>query len=227
MRILDLYCGAGGASYGFNLTQQQHDIIGIDSKPQPRYPFTFIQRNALSVDTKFIREFDFVFASPPCQCYVSSAHRDQHPDLVAATIHMLHKADIPWCVENVPSAPFQTRFITLCGTMFPPLRVVRHRRFAYHPDLIINQPEHIPRDEHPRVYSFDRRKARNTYNLNEWDNFVTVAGNNASLGAMSDAMGIHWMTRPEIAQAVPPKYSRYILSQVILNINRSRPAVPL
>jgi hypothetical protein len=105
--------------------------------------------------------------------------------------------------------------------------VVRHRRFAYHKDLYINQPEHIPKSEHPKVFSFDRRKARQKHGLNEWEHFITVAGNNASLGAMSDAMGIHWMTRPEITQAVPPKYSRYILKQVTKCINYSRPAVSL
>lgn len=227
MQVLDLFCGAGGASYGIYTSTPNIEVVGIDSKPQPRYPYHFIQRNALVHDIKFLREFDFIFASPPCQCYVSSAHHDQHANLISPTLYLLNEADVPYAVENVPSAPFSTKFITLCGTMFPPLRVVRHRRFAYHPDLVINQPEHIPRDEHPKVYSFDRRKARHKLGLNEWDHYITVAGNNASLGAMSDAMGIWWMTRPEIAQAVPPKYSRYIFKEALKCINYTRPAVPL
>lgn len=236
-KILDLFCGAGGTTYGFKLAGKQLNIsvhvTGIDSKPQPRYLQSggdiFIQRNALIHDLAFLRSFDFIWASPPCQCYVSTAHHDQHADLIAPTLYLLMEADVPFVIENVPSAPFATNFITLCGTMFPPLRVIRHRRFASHPDLYINQPEHIPKNDHPRVYSFARNRP-GFEELNEWDNFVTVAGNNASLGAMSEAMGIWWMTRPEIVQSVPPRYSKYILKEVIKCIshaNHSRPAVSL
>src|SRR4051812_24183323 len=122
MKALDLFCGAGGATEGLRLAGFTH-IVGVDSKPQPRYIGDgFIQANALSLDYDFVREFDFVWASPPCQSYVAMCDRSKHPDLVAPTRSYLQTAEVPWIIENVPQAPL-IRFITLCGTMdeFPNL----------------------------------------------------------------------------------------------------------
>jgi DNA (cytosine-5)-methyltransferase 1 len=235
MRILDLYCGAGGEAYGFKLHSKDHYVVGVDNNPKPRKRFLkhcgdeFITRNVLSLPKSYLQEFDFIWASPPCQSFVSSAWRDETPNLIPPTRYMLEKADVPYVIENVPAAPL-FKFITLCGTMFPPLRVVRHRRFEFHPDLKINQPEHIRTSEHPPVFNNFKRTEAKARGLNEWDNFITVAGNNACLGAMSEAMGIYWMTRPEIAEAVPPRYSKYICNQIQNNLNRingTRPAVSL
>lgn len=220
LRALDLFCGAGGASEG--LSKHFDEVVGVDAKPQPRYPFSFVQGNALDLPAHFYFEFDFIWASPPCQAYVSMAHGGS-PDLVVKTRALLVKLCLPWVIENVPSAPL-LKFITLCGTMdeFPFLRVVRHRRFES--SFFIPQPYHMPADEHPPVYSFDRRTKR-LQGLNEDEDYITVAGNNASIGAMSDAMGIWWMTRPEITQAVPPVYSSYIAKQFIKTLTPDRPAM--
>jgi DNA (cytosine-5)-methyltransferase 1 len=212
MTALDMFCGAGGATKGLSYIFTH--VTGIDSKPQFRYCGNqFIQGNALSFDLEFYQQFDFIWASPPCQAFVPMAHRGDHHDLIAKTRALLTLINKPWVIENIPSAPLPS-FITLCGTMdiFPFLRVVRHRRFES--NFYIEQPAHLAMEDHPPVYSFDRRERR-MQGLNEDDNYITCAGNNASLGAMSDAMGIHWMTRPEISQAVPPVYAKYIAKQFI------------
>lgn len=208
--VLDGFCGAGGATRGFQI--EGHTVTGVDSKPQPRYiGDRFIKKNFFDLDINWIRRnFDLVYTGPPCQAYVTMSHRDNHPNLVGPTRVRLKEIGLPWIIENVPTAPL-VRWIFLCGLMFPVLRVIRHRKFEHSDDMFIRQPEHF---EHPPVYSFDRRERR-LQGLNEDENYVTVAGNNASLGAMSDAMGIGWMTRPEISQAIPPVYTRYLAKQCL------------
>lgn len=207
--LLDIYCGAGGATRGFQMAG--FTVTGVDSKYQKHYVGeNFIKKNVFDLDINWIRSnFCMVFASPPCQHYVTMSDRNNHPDLVGKTREFLKEIGLPWVMENVPTAPM-LKWVFLCGLMFPQLRVIRHRKFEFSHSLIIRQPEHY---EHPPVYSFDRRERR-LQGLNEDENYVTVAGNNASLGAMSDAMGIGWMTRPEIAQALPPLYTKYIGEQI-------------
>src|SRR5215510_3857193 len=123
MKVLALFCGTGGASYGIKLNNSNHYIVGVDNNPKLSTKYTkhcgdeFIQRNVLSLPTSFLKEFDFIWASPPCQNYVTTAHRTDHPNLIPPVRHMLMKADVPWCIENIPQAPL-FKFITLCGTMF-------------------------------------------------------------------------------------------------------------
>lgn len=214
MNVLDLYCGAGGSTRGFQLAGCR--VTGIDAAPQPHYVGNaFIQKNCLTVDIAYIRHFDFVIAGPPCQHYVPLANRHHHPDLLDPTRALLQEAGVPYVIENVMSSPIP-RWIVLCGTMFPTLRVIRHRKFEPSPGLVIQQPYHITKQDHPPVYSFDRRERRlQGLDPDDPNVYITVAGNNASLSAMSEAMGIHWMTRPEIAQAIPPIYTTYIAKQVM------------
>ena len=63
--LLDLFCCAGGAGLGYS--RADFEVVGVDVKSQPRYPFTLIQADALTLDPKFIASFDAVHASPPCQ----------------------------------------------------------------------------------------------------------------------------------------------------------------
>lgn len=214
MKVLDLYCGAGGSTRGFQIVGC--NVTGIDSKPQPHYVGDdFIRKNVLDVDPKWIRGFDFVIAGPPCQHYVPMAHRYSHPNLINPTRDLLKEAGVPYVIENVMTSPIP-RWIVLCGTMFTSLRVMRHRKFEPSLGLQIKQLYHIPKGEHPRVFSFDRRERRlQGLDPDDPDVYITVAGNNASLHAMSEAMGINWMTRPEIAQAIPPVYTTYIARQVM------------
>lgn len=71
MRILlDLFCGAGGASAGY-YEAGFDEIIGIDINPQPNYPFKFIQEDVTRLSPVHLRRFNptAIHASPPCQAY--------------------------------------------------------------------------------------------------------------------------------------------------------------
>src|SRR3990167_6413430 len=107
MRLLDLFCGAGGGAMGYS-SAGFDEIVGVDNKPMPRYPFTFVLGDALEYLREHGGEFDFIHASPPCQRFsksVSKAHRKTHPDLVAPTRELLIEISKPYVIENVPGAP--------------------------------------------------------------------------------------------------------------------------
>jgi len=194
-RALDLFCGAGGAAMG--LYRAGFDVTGIDSRPQPSYPFEFIRADALAPPVR-PSDYDLIWASPPCQAY--SATRKitgkEYPDLVPGTRALLERGGRPWVIENVPGAPLRHPF-RLCGTMFG-LGVIRHRIFEA--TFLVLAPgcgRHGPTNSH-RGYSTGAE-------------FVCVAGNNYRRGEGARAMGIDWMrTRTELSQSVPPAYSEFI-----------------
>ena len=136
-RLLDLFYGAGGAAMGYH--RAGFEVVGVDIEPQPHYPFEFHQADALEYVAEHGREFDVIHASPPCQAY-SSATRDhsKHPDLYAATRNALLTVGLPYVIENVIGAPYDSGLV-LCGSMFPlppvtdsegrPVWVQRHRNF--------------------------------------------------------------------------------------------------
>lgn len=210
MIVCDLYCGAGGVSAGIHEAWPEAEIVGVDIVDQPHYPFTFVKADALKVD---LRDFDYVFASPPCQKrtvlqHLSTARNGGYPtthvDLIAKTRRRLRRANVPYVIENVVGAPLINP-IRLCGTMFN-LKVYRHRLFESNVQL--RAPEHFPhRDRMPSVGNGISPKG-----------FITVCGNGGVKGMVAAeilaywrmAMGIGWMNRAELAQAIPPAYSRYI-----------------
>lgn len=197
-RLLDLFCCAGGAAKGY--ADAGFDVTGVDIRPQPRYPFAFVQGDALAYLAEHGWNFDAVHASPPCQQYsvTRSRHKDrEYPDLLAATRSALILNDRAWVIENVVGAPFHFH-VQLCGTMFG-LRVYRHRRFES--SFLMFQPHH-PKHSGPALYQRGR-KARY-----EAGGFVTVTGNVGSY--CGPAMGIDWMTGEELSQAIPPAYTKWI-----------------
>ena len=56
MKLLDLFCKAGGASMGYH--RAGFEVTGVDIEPQKNYPFEFVQSDALSLDLDFLKQFD-------------------------------------------------------------------------------------------------------------------------------------------------------------------------
>ena len=207
-KLLDLFCGAGGAGEGYR--QAGFEIVGVDLHPQPNNPHKFISADALTLSLDWIRQFDAIHASPPCQAYSVLASRtgqgDRWPKLIESVRNLLQTSGLPYVIENVQGAPLIDP-VVLCGTMFPGLRVIRHRLFetSFH----LPQPEH-PVGKHPLCHTLDKRKAHYG-KTNEWKVFVQVnGGGNCSAPCARDAMGIPWMTKKELNQAIPPPYTRFI-----------------
>lgn len=221
MRLLDLFCCAGGAAVGYR--RAGFDVTGIDIEPQPRFPYTFIRADVLELDARFLRRFDAIHASPPCQSYSDLAKRngngDDWPRLIEPVREMLEQSGKPWVIENVEGAPMRDPVI-LCGTMFEGLRVIRHRLFET--NFPLPQPEHIPHTEHPRCHTFDKRKSHYG-KTDEWKDFVSVnGGGNCSIAAARDAMGIDWMTKREINESIPPAYAEYVGKHLMEHLHGSQ-----
>jgi DNA (cytosine-5)-methyltransferase 1 len=220
-RLLDLFCCAGGAAMGYH--RAGFEIVGVDIKPQPRYPFQFIQADAMKLDEGFLSGFHAIHASPPCQRYTDLAKRngnaDTHPDLIEPVRMMLHFTGRPYVIENVDGAPLIDP-VVLCGTMFSGLRVLRHRLFETNWPL--TQPAH---GKHPLVYTMDKRKGH-FGRLDQETAFVQVTGGgNCSKAAAADAMGIDWMTKGEMNEAIPPAYTQFIGEQLLAHLRSSERAV--
>lgn len=211
MRILDLFCGAGGAAYGLHQAFPDAEITGVDCRFQKNYPFRFVQGDALTFP---LDGYDFVWASPPCQEHTSLRHiaarsrrsaiADWHKDVLDPTRERLLAWGGPWIIENVVGAPlfFSAQ---LCGLTFG-LRVYRHRRFEA-PFMLIAPPhqKHVmPAYSHRNPTTGLTRKQ--SYLAGQ--SFASITGHAGSYcGA---AMGIEWMTGEELSQAIPPAYSKYL-----------------
>ena len=213
-RLLDLFCGAGGAAVGY--TRAGFDVVGVDHVPQPNFPYTFLEADAMTLDPGFLRSFDVIHASPPCQAYSDLAARngnaDDWPRLIEPVREMLVATGKLYVIENVEGAPLRN-YIVLCGTMFPGLRVLRHRLFET--NFLIAAPPH---GRHPLVHTHDKRK-RHYGKTDEWKDFVTVTGGgNSSVAAARDAMGIDWMTKREINESIPPAYAQYVGEAAMLSL---------
>jgi DNA (cytosine-5)-methyltransferase 1 len=203
---LDLFCCAGGAGVGYE--RAGFDVVAVDIDPQPNNPHPFMQADALGLKADFIAQFDAIHASPPCQSYSDLAKRNgnahEWPRLIEPVRNMLIASGLPYVIENVEGAPLIDPII-LCGTMFPGLRVIRHRLFETNFPVVA--PDH---KKHPKVHTFDKRKSH-FGKTNEWKDFVQVTGGgNCTLAAARDAMGIDWMTKGEINESIPPAYTEYI-----------------
>lgn len=218
MRLLDLFCCAGGAGAGY--ARAGFEVVGVDLAPQPRYPFAFIQADALSLDMRFIRSFDAIHASPPCQRFSDLAKRNGNaeawPDLVGPIRELLIASGLPYIIENVEGAPLIDP-VMLCGTMFSDLRVIRHRLFES--NIPLEAPAH---GKHPLVFTHDKRKAHYG-KLNEWTSPVQVTGGgNCSKAAAADAMSIDWMTKNELNEAIPPAYTEHLGRQLMAHLQSRR-----
>lgn len=215
MRLLDLFCCAGGAAMGYH--QAGFEVVGVDIDPQPNYPFEFVQADAMTLSPCWLGSFDVIHASPPCQGYSVLAKRtgtgDRWVKLIPAVRRMLASTGLPYVIENVVGAPLRDP-VVLCGTMFEGLRVIRHRLFES--NLLLLAPG--PCMPHPLCHTLDKRK-KHYGRTCEWVDYVQVTGGgNCSVAAARDAMGIDWMTKRELNEAIPPAYTAHIGSQIMLHL---------
>lgn len=214
-RLLDLFCKAGGAAMGYH--RAGFEIVGVDIEPQPRYPFEFHQADAMTFP---LEGFDVIHASPPCQRFSSkTVDKDHHPDLITPLRRRLigtpdapgpcWDAQVLYVIENVVGAPLVDP-ATLCGSMFG-LRVRRHRWFEGQVARHLGMPcEHGWQDHDPVFWLYDHE---------HWfqSGIVHVFGQGGGKGKehWPEAMGIDWMTRGELSQAIPPAYTEYIGRQLM------------
>jgi DNA (cytosine-5)-methyltransferase 1 len=219
-RLLDLFCGAGGAAVGYH--RAGFDVTGVDTRPQPRYPFAFHQADA----TFPLVGFDAIHASPPCQGYSRMRHlpwlagRD-YPLLIDPVRERLQAADVPWVIENVEDAPlirsaalFGIHGVLLCGTMFK-IPIYRHRPFES--NVLMAQPAHKRHgDVIRRGRQFgDRGRIPVRRGVTAWQEDGGVGGHMGNVDRVRLAMGIDWMTGDELSQAIPPAYTEFIGAQLL------------
>lgn len=210
LRLLELFCKAGGAGTGYD--RAGFDVVGVDIEPQPRYPFEFVQADALAYVAKHGHEFDAIHASPPCQHYAHiTPDKSIHPDLIATARFYLIMSGKPYVIENVAAArKHLINPVMLCGAAFG-LKVYRHRYFEC--NFAVDVPEHEPHND--SVPSAGHRVFRD----GEWTylspkGFISVAGHVGNVPYVRFAMGIDWMTQGELAEAIPPAYTQYIGQQL-------------
>ncbi len=231
-RLLDLFCGAGGAAVGYH--RAGFEVVGVDIKPQPRYPFEFVQGDALTYLERFLSSepqgaafgdasidevFDAIHASPPCQAYAGLAAKDgRHPDLIAPTRELLKATGLPYVIENIEGAPLENP-VRLCGSHFG-LKVRRHRLFETSFPMLVqtcwhdSQPEirgYYGRNYGPALVSKDAIQRRGRKPLFR-----------GTVEQAEDDMGIDWMVEwDEIREAIPPAYTELIGHQLMQHLNVS------
>jgi len=196
MRILDLFCGAGGASMGLHRAFSEAEITGVDINPQSRYPFKFIQADALKFP---LDGYDFVWASPPCQRYTKAGKEWRkkgyiYPDLIGEIRKRLISSKIPFVIENVPGSPLIDP-IFLNGSVFG---LLVHRPRFFECSFFVRQP-HIPPMKPVKMGRPIKR-----------GDIIQPVGHFSGVWYAQEQMEIPWMGQKDLAQAIPPAYSEYI-----------------
>ncbi len=210
-KLLDVYCGAGGATNGYQ--DAGYWVIGVDNKPQPNYcGDEFYQADALAVlANRDFPEVDVIHASPPCQAFTSAAtnrRANNHPDLIDSTRVLLQRIGKPYVIENVAGAPLPSAFM-LCGSTFG-LPIIRHRFFEC-PQITLIPPQCGAKrtgratDHGPQYAPYGRKKWRERWR--------------------AEVMPVvwPWMTLDESGQAIPPAYTEYIGTRLLASLKSSAP----
>ena len=216
-RLLDLFCGAGGAAMGYS--RAGFDVTGVDLVDQPRYPFEFVQGDALERLDWLLnaerRRFDAIHASPPCQDHSTTKDLGGlHGTgwMLAATLERVRCIGLPWVVENVKTAPLARQAdllgangLELCGCMFPDLRGLLYEGRLFETSFGIPQPPH-------RLHKWAQTKMGRPPKPGEC---MQVTGHFSDVPEARRRMQADWMTQTELAQAIPPAYTEYIGGQLI------------
>jgi len=216
-KLLDLFCGAGGASMGYY--RAGFAPYGIDNKPQPHYPFPFLCMDALEAmdrlfkgegltfsggETLYLPDFVAFHASPPCQ-FAINQYRGRKVNLIPAIRERLLKTGKLYIIENIPRARkhLQSPFY-LCGTWFE-LKVKRHRYFETNFQIISLFPPCACKKRDGFTNSH-----RGISSFTKGAKLISVVAQNFSVPDAKLAMGIDWMIGRELSQAIPPAYTEYI-----------------
>lgn len=236
--LLDLFCGAGGCSKGYN--EAGFRVVGVDINHQPNYPFfNFIQADAVQYLQDNWQEYDAIAASPPCLVHtvLQKLHKNKkgHTDLIGPVRDLLITTGKPYIIENVVGAPL-VESITLCGTMFglqtaAGAELWRHRLFETNWPLVApGQCNHYTNGmvsvcgvygggQHPERRA---RKPKVCTVTGATSTGSTCDGTDGyGIIARHQAMGIDWMVGKELNQAIPPTYTRYIGEQLLKHLNRN------
>lgn len=202
-RLLDLFCGAGGAAMGYH--QAGFEVVGVDTAPQPRFPFEFHQAEALEFP---LHGFDAIHASPPCQAYsnLRVLTGKEYPDLVGAVRDRLLAWGGPYVIENVPGAPLRSP-LTFCGSEFGlTTTTALHGRVWLRRHRLFESSVFFMGAGGCNCYG---KLTVPVYGHGAGGNRVNLRGKGVAR-ASREVMGIDWMTRAELDQAIPPAYTRHI-----------------
>lgn len=230
-RLLDLFCGAGGLAVGYH--RAGFEVVGVDLHPQPRFPFEFHQADAIMTLRDLIEgrrlgsyslgDFHAVHASPVCHDWsalASVSGTDGTAELLHLTLDLLPRTGVPWVVENVMGAPlahqsdlFGRHGVMLCGTMFG-LQVLRHRLF----EASFSLP--APPSHGSHVGEFYSPAGHGDPNWKRRDANPHLSGVGYADRCRA-AMGIDWMNRDELAQAVPPTYSEWVGCHLLAQVSEA------
>lgn len=219
--LLDLYCKAGGAAMGYYLAG--FDVVGVDKVRQRNYPsaFPFICADVLTLNVEWLRAFDAIHASPPCQ-FASDVTPDKskHTNLIPATRALLDAAGRPYVIENVEGALAHLRSpVVLCGSMFNLGAMIegkrydleRHRGFEVC-GFDLPQPEcqHTGRPVVGVYGGHVRRRAGEHRTGGKTDKTAEFPSGLSHTKIAREALGMEWGTLNELSEAIPPAYTKYI-----------------
>jgi DNA (cytosine-5)-methyltransferase 1 len=208
VRLLDLFCGAGGAAMGYS--RAGFDVVGVDINPQPNYPFAFVQADAMTYP---LDGFDAIHASPPCQAYTTGSKaaglQSSHPDLYSLTRERVLGAGVPFVIENVIGAPYTHGFV-LCGSMFG-LGIRRHRNFETR-DLILLP--FVCDHSGSRPVTITQSTDTGSRGIVDYPH-----SRQAPFTMNRDLMGMPWAeTQEEVGLAIPPAYTEWIGGHLIAHL---------
>jgi len=202
-KLLDLFCGAGGASMGYS--RAGFEVTGIDVKHGKRYPFTYIRGDVMALTVEDLASYDVIHASPPCQTYLITQHLRNAQGKTTAKLDLLEPVRAliiasgkPYVIENVKGAPL-INAVQVCGSAFG-LKVRRHRLFESNQSLKGTDCNHTTRPV--GVYG----------SLN--DEIPKGGKTTETIEQAREAMGIDWMLWGELVEAIPPAYTHYIGQQL-------------
>lgn len=223
-KLLDLFCGAGGAGEGYR--RAGFEVTGVDMRPQTRYKAgRFVQADALAYVAQYGWMYDAIHASPPCQAHsIVTPNKSLHVDLIPQTRFWLETLGLPYVIENVYGAKSSMRNpVMLCGRDFG-LKVYRHRLFESNL-LLMTMPHKPHHDNTPRAghgvsdrgfisITSGGKSLRTTSDKG----FISVSGHFSGIEYCQMAMGIDWMTAKELSQAIPPAYTEYLGRQIMTHL---------